>query len=102
MTMVIVSNSNPKVKIRDWIRSKDPRLIVIDETTSTQPGHRLVLARQTGAEYILSIDDDIFLARREWKSLFESLLADERCPDGIVGDLTVQKWNVRTASYLSR
>lgn len=87
VTRVIVSNSNPKVKIRDWIASKDPRLIVTDETTPTQPGHRLVLAKETGAEYILSIDDDIFLAPREWKSLFEFLLADEQCPHGIVGDL---------------
>src|SRR5262245_38708224 len=87
VTKVIVSNSNPKVKIRDWVPSKDPRLVIIDETTPTQPGHRLVLAKQTGAEYILSIDDDIFLAPREWKSLFEFLLADEQCPHGIVGDL---------------
>src|SRR5215813_10896125 len=42
VTKVIVSNSNPKVKIRDWIASKDPRLIIIDETIPTQPGHRLV------------------------------------------------------------
>jgi hypothetical protein len=84
---VIVSNSNPKVRIRDWITSNDPRLVITDETTATQPGHRLVLAKQTGAEYILSIDDDIFLAPAQWKSLFEFLLADEQCPHGIVGDV---------------
>jgi hypothetical protein len=87
VTTVIVSNSNPKVKIGDWITSKDSRLVIINETAPTQPGHRLVLAKQTGAEYILSIDDDIFLAPMQWKSLFEFLLADERSPHGIVGDL---------------
>src|SRR5690242_3180542 len=73
VTKVIVSNSNPQVKIMDWVPSKDPRLIMVDETTPTQPGHRLVLAKQTGAEYVLSIDDDIFLAPTQWKNLFEYL-----------------------------
>jgi hypothetical protein len=86
VTKVIVSNSNREVKIRDWVRATDSRLILVDETTPTQPGHRMALAKQTGAEYVLSIDDDIFLAPKEWKSLFEFLLADEQCPHGIVGD----------------
>src|SRR5262245_54936947 len=42
VTRVIVSNSNPQVKIRQWIESTDPRLTLIDETVPTQPGHRLV------------------------------------------------------------
>ena len=54
VTRVIVSNSNPQVKIRDWVASTDPRLTLVDETTPTQPGHRFVLARQTGAEYMSS------------------------------------------------
>ena len=85
VTRVIVSNSNPQVKIRDWIASTDSRLILVDEATPTQPGHRLVLAKQTGAEYVLSIDDDIFLTPRQWKKFFEFLLADEQCPHGIIG-----------------
>ena len=85
VTRVIVSNSNPQVKIRDWVESTDPRLTLIDERTPTQPGHRLVLARQTGAEYVLSIDDDIFLTPKQWRDFFEFLLADERCPHGIIG-----------------
>ena len=70
VTRVIVSNSNPQVKIRDWVASTDSRLTLIDETTPTQPGHRLVLAKQTGAEYVLSIDDDIFLTPRQWTEFF--------------------------------
>ena len=34
VTRVIVSNSNPQVKIRDWVESTDPRLTLIDETNS--------------------------------------------------------------------
>ncbi|HEY2681197.1 MAG TPA: glycosyltransferase family A protein [Candidatus Udaeobacter sp.] len=85
VTRVIVSNSNPQVKIRDWIASTDSRLTLVDETTPTQPGHRFVLARKSGAEYVLSIDDDIFLTPRQWKNFFEFLLADEKCPHGIIG-----------------
>ena len=85
VTRVIVSNSNPRVKIRDWVQSTDPRLTLIDETIPTQPGHRLVLSRQAGAEYVLSIDDDIFLTPRQWKKFFEFLLTDEQCPHGIIG-----------------
>jgi hypothetical protein len=87
VTRVIVSNSNPQVKIRDWITSNDPRLTLVDETIPTQPGHRLVVARQTGAEYVLSIDDDIFLTPKQWTHFFEFLIAGEQCPHGIIGQV---------------
>ena len=87
VTKVIVSNSNPEVKIRDWVTSKDFRLTLIDEMVTTQPGHRFVLARETQAKYVLSIDDDIFLTPRQWQKLFESLLSNEQCPHGIIGQV---------------
>jgi hypothetical protein len=87
VTKVIVSNSNPRVRIRDWITSTDSRLMLIDETIATQPGHRLVLAKETGAEYVLSIDDDIFLTPNQWKRFFEFLLTDEQYPHGIIGQV---------------
>lgn len=85
ISRVIVSNSNPEVKIRDWIPSIDSRLSLIDEPVPTQPGHRLVLAEATEEEYFLSIDDDIFLTPKQWRRLFEFLIADEHCPHGIIG-----------------
>jgi hypothetical protein len=94
ITRVIVSNSNPKVKIRDWITSTDSRLMLIDEKVPTQPGHRLILARQTGAEYVLSVDDDIFLTPKQWRKFFEFLLSDEECPHGLIG----QVWRPGTKS----
>ena len=87
VTRVIVSNSNPKVKITQWINSTDSRLSLVDEALPTQPGHRFVVARQTGAEYVLSIDDDIFLTPKQWRRLFEFLINDERCPHGIIGQI---------------
>ena len=40
---------------------------------------------RAGAEYVLSIDDDIFLTPGQWTNFFEFLLADEKCPHGIIG-----------------
>ena len=87
VTRVIVSNSNPQVKITQWVKSTDPRLTLIDESLPTQPGHRFVVARETGAEYVLSIDDDIFLTPKQWRRLFEFLIGEERHPHGIIGQI---------------
>jgi Glycosyl transferase family 64 domain len=87
VTRVIVSNSNPHVKLTDWIRCTDSRLILVDEAIPTQPGHRLVLASDTGADYVLSIDDDIFLTPKQWRRFFEFLIHNEEVPHGIVGQI---------------
>ena len=44
VTKVVVSNSNHDVRIAEWIKVQDPRLVLTDEVQRTQPGHRLVLA----------------------------------------------------------
>ena len=85
VTKVVVSNSNHDVRIAEWINVQDPRLVLTDEAQRTQPGHRLVLAGQTGAEHVLAIDDDIFLTPGQWRNFFGLLLADEECPHGIIG-----------------
>ena len=87
VTKVVVSNSNHDVRIAEWIKVQDPRLVLTDEVQRTQPGHRLVLARQTGAEHILAIDDDIFFTPGQWKNFFELLLSDDQCPHGIIGQV---------------
>lgn len=85
VTKVVVSNSNRKVCIGDWVSVKDKRLRLIDETESTQPGHRFVLADREPGDYFLSVDDDIFLTPRQWGRLFECLLQNESVPHGITG-----------------
>src|SRR5258706_1890487 len=80
---VIVSNSNPKFRIADWIATRDPRLVLIDETQKTLPGHRFVLAEKESGEYFLSVDDDIFLTPAQWAALFERLMRNEEVPHGI-------------------
>jgi hypothetical protein len=89
VSKLIVSNSNSKLRIAEWIDSRDERLVLIDESRPTQPGHRFTLAAESGGEYCLSIDDDIFLAPRQWTALFENLLADDSVPHGITGNMFI-------------
>jgi hypothetical protein len=84
---VIVSSSNPKFRMNDWIQIQDPRLVLVDETQKTLPGHRFVLAAAEPSEYFLSVDDDIFFTPKQWARFFECLLQDEEVPHGISGQL---------------
>jgi hypothetical protein len=84
---VVVSNSNSLIHIAEWIDENDSRIVLIDENGPTQPGHRLVLARQHGTRHIIALDDDIFLSPNQWQQLFERLIADEAVPHGITGNI---------------
>ena len=84
---VIVSNSNPKFHIADWVKAKDARLQLIDETQKTLPGHRFVMAAGEPDDYFLSVDDDIFFTPAQWAQFFECLLRNEEAPHGISGQL---------------
>lgn len=83
---LIVSNSNPKVRMADWLRVDDPRLEVVEEQTPTQPGHRFVIAQREKGDFFLSIDDDIFLTPRQWAEFFQRLLDSPEVPHGIMGN----------------
>lgn len=87
VSKVVVSNSNAKVRIREWITVSDPRLVLVDETGPTLPGHRFVLADREPGEYFISIDDDILLTPRQWTAFFERLLADPEVPHGTTGHI---------------
>ena len=84
---VIVSNSNRSVRIADWVKAGDPRLVLVDETKPTRPGYRFVLAAEEEGDYFLSIDDDIFLTPQQWAKFFQCLLANEAVPHGLTGNL---------------
>ena len=84
---LVVSNSNRSVRIKDWITAEDPRLMLVDETLPTQPGHRFVLAEREAGDYFLSVDDDIILTPLQWALFFERLLEDENVPHGLTGNV---------------
>ncbi|MBD2209705.1 glycosyltransferase family 2 protein [Nostoc linckia FACHB-104] len=87
VSKVIVSNSNPAVKIADWVQVKDSRLVLIDETVPTQPGHRFVIADREDSNYFLSIDDDIFLMPHQWVAFFDKLVADDEVTHCLTGNV---------------
>lgn len=84
---VVVSNSNPKFRMADWIKAGDTRLQLIDETQKTLPGHRFVIAAAEPADYFLSVDDDIFLTPAQWAGFFQHLVRNEEVPHGVSGQL---------------
>jgi hypothetical protein len=92
VTKVVVSNSNRNVRIREWVKTGDPRAVLIDETEPTQPGHRFVLAVRESGDYFLSVDDDIFLTPRQIALLFEQLVRNDAVPHGVKGNLYEPAW----------
>jgi len=87
VTKVVVSNSNGKVVIADWITACDPRLQLIDEAAPTRPGHRFVLAERQKEDCFISVDDDIFLTPGQWARFFDALLSGADVPHGITGQM---------------
>jgi len=83
---VILSNNNPVLKMRGFVRQHDKRLTMIDQPARCFPSKRYELARDSGDEWLLCIDDDTFLTPRQIRSLFEALLADPSVPHGIAGE----------------
>ncbi|MBU3666501.1 MAG: hypothetical protein FGM15_11590 [Chthoniobacterales bacterium] len=83
---VILSNNNPSVDMRSFVRSKDPRLQSIQQQTRCYPSKRYELARDCGDQWLLCIDDDTFLTPFQIRALFEALLRDPAAPHGIAGE----------------
>jgi hypothetical protein len=83
---VILSNNNPALQMRDFVRRRDTRLQITDQPARCYPSKRYELARDSGDQWLLCIDDDTFLTPRQIRSLFEALLADPQRPHGIAGE----------------
>lgn len=83
---VILSNNNPDLRMREFVREHDDRLQITDQTARCFPSKRYELARESGDEWLLCIDDDTFLTPRQIRSLFEALLANPTVPHGVAGE----------------
>ena len=59
---VVISNNNPEYRIRDWVRSDDGRIRLIDQPEPTCAGVRYDLMLDEPGEFFFAIDDDVFLA----------------------------------------
>ena len=86
---VVVSNHHPAVRIREWVRTRDPRVTLLDAERAEPPLHRYVVARSIPAERFLFLDDDLFLAPEQLRLLFLRLIADPAVPHGMFGQRIV-------------
>ena len=75
VTRVIVSNSNPQVKIRDWVASTDPRLTLIDERPQHNPVTDWFSPDRLGQSTSSRLTMISFSLPRQWTNFFEFLLS---------------------------
>ncbi len=82
---VIVSNDNPQVRIADWVRVRDERLVLLDQPVRRGCGNRWKLAWAEKAAYYLAIDDDILVYPGQLAQLFMHLINMPEVPHGLSG-----------------
>jgi hypothetical protein len=85
---VIVSNNNPDVHLR--LHIDDPRLQVINQPHRYPASLFALLAlheAQKGAQYFLTIDDDLLLFPDQIEALMHSLTHDPAAVHGVVGQI---------------
>jgi len=84
---IIVSNNNPELRMEDYLSVADPRIRVINQPERRFASVRLELSLAAGSEYILAIDDDIFLQPEQVRQLFEILLDNPAVVHGVGGQV---------------
>lgn len=65
---MIISNNSQAYRIADYVKVRDPRLVLIDQPEPSGVGISLEIARDYDAQYYVRVDDDIFLhpAQLQW------------------------------------
>jgi len=82
---VILSNHNPDVNILNRIKTKDRRLKVLNQPVRRGCGYRWQIASKFNPEYLVVIDDDLFIFPGQLTKLFKFLLAEPEIPHGMSG-----------------
>jgi hypothetical protein len=106
ISKVVVSNNNPELNISDWVHLTDRRLSLLDQRENRGCGDRWRIARSENGSFFIVIDDDTFMAPRQLKILFSSLLENPEIPHGVFGGVMVpgdsdqlpKTWYVRSCS----
>ena len=84
---VIVSNNNPEYRIEDWVKSRDKRVILINQPVRKRCRIRWVVAARHKSEYYIAIDDDLFIYPEQLKFLFTQLLKNPAIPHSLFGTI---------------
>lgn len=83
---VLLSNNNPDCDLTPYIRTRDSRIKIINQSKQRFPSVRFELARLARFQAIIAIDDDVFPAPNQLQKLFLSILSDPSCPHGWRGE----------------
>ena len=82
---ILLSNNHPDIDLGKRLTFRDPRLVLIQNRVNRRAGFRWHVAREESAEYMLSIDDDVFLFPDQIARLFRALIQDSQVPHGLFG-----------------
>ncbi len=82
---VVLTNNNPEVDIRRWVKIRDPRFHMVTQERKKGCGMRFEIAAGLPNDYFISIDDDLFLNPEQIASLYLALLEEPSVPHGLVG-----------------
>lgn len=100
---VIVSNHNPQIDIGTLIKVRDERITVVNQKVRRGCGHRWLVANEFSPEYLIVVDDDVFIFPWQIKRLFEALAAEPEIPHGLAGMVyhTDGSWEYRQEEEIS-
>lgn len=82
---VIISNHNPQIRIEEFVKISDPRLVLLNQGVRHGCGHRWLVAAQFSPPYLIVMDDDILLFPWQVQKLFSALLTESDVPHGFAG-----------------
>jgi hypothetical protein len=82
---IIVSNNNPQIRIEDWVKINDVRVVLINQVTRRGCGYGYVVASKENAEYSIIIDDDLLIYPEQLAILFQRLIDHPEVPHGVAG-----------------
>jgi hypothetical protein len=82
---VIVSNNNPEMRMEDWFDFTDSRLQLVNQDVRRRAGYRYEIAKDLKEEYLIFIDDDLFLRPSQIAVLYKALLNNPASAHGVWG-----------------
>jgi hypothetical protein len=85
VSKILLSNNHPDVDLEKRLTCRDPRLVLVQNRVHRRAGFRWHLARAEDVEYMLSMDDDVFLFPGQIAGLFQCLIDDSEVPHGLFG-----------------
>lgn len=82
---VILSNNNPKIDILKYVDLPPKQVTILQQAEHWPAVNRFCIARESGAENFVCIDDDLFLTALQIDALVARLAENPAVPHGVWG-----------------